>query len=471
MIVPFAVQSYRHDSLPISAQRVLNLYAEKHPPGAAKSQVTVHGAPGISSFATVAAGPIRGMILFGGLLYVVSGNFLYSVTNDSVPVVTQLGGQISGTGVVEMADNGVQIGIVNGSQGYIYSTSLGLQLITSTAFNPAQTIAYMNDLFVFDWATTAKFFISALLDGTTYDATQFATAESHSDNVLSVHNLKQVLYLLKERSMELWQNTGAVNFPFARIPGGVVDRGIIGNHARTQEDQGLFFVGNDRIAYRIDAMQPMRNSTHPIEQAWQKYATVSDCIGMHYTWNGHKFVVFTFPSVGASWSFDIATGYWHERDSRDANGNSLGRWRVNAICEAYGKTIVGDFYTGQLGFLDGTVTTEWGNQIVAQAASPVYHANRKRAFQSLFELDMETGVGVTSGQGSDPQVMLDISDDGGRTWGDQQYWQSIGKIGAYTTRVRWKRLGNFFQRVMRITISDPVRRTIIAANAEIKVGM
>ena len=89
----------------------------------------------------------------------------------------------------------------------------------------------------------------------------------------------------------------------------------------------------------------------------------------------------------------------------------------------------------------------------------------------LFELDVESGVGLTSGQGSDPQIMLDWSDDGGHSFGPLQPWRSIGKIGAYRARLRWRRMGQFRERIIRMQISDPVKRVVIAANAEFRIGL
>ena len=102
--------------------------------------------------------------------------------------------------------------------------------------------------------------------------------------------------------------------------------------------------------------------------------------------------------------------------------------------------------------------------------APVIHSDRKRVFMHKFELDVQAGVGLTDGQGSDPQFMLDWSDDGGHTWSALQLWNSAGRIGNYLKRLRWLRLGQFRQRVMRLTISDPVTRTIIDASVDLSVG-
>ena len=82
------------------------------------------------------------------------------------------------------------------------------------------------------------------------------------------------------------------------------------------------------------------------------------------------------------------------------------------------------------------------------------------------ELIAETGVGLSSGQGSDPQVCLRVSDDLGRTWSNEK-WRSLGAQGAYRTRVRWNRLGQARDRVFELSGSDPVRTTLIDLNVGI----
>lgn len=469
MKVPFATNSYVHDSLPISAQRVVNLYAEAQPEGA-KTSVAVLGAPGITEFASAGEGPIRGRHMMGGLLYVVSGARLYSITNDPTPVVTLLGTGVSGSGIVRMADNDDQLMIVNGTNGYVYSASSGFQLVTDVDFHAANTVAFLNQFFLFDWAGTNKFFRSDLLDGTSYDSTAFASAEASSDRVIAVENLKEVLYVMGQDTIEPWANNSAANFPFQRIPGGTMSTGVLSAYGHAQEDESLFMLGSDRMAYRLSGTSLQRISQHAIEGEWQSYPVVSDAFAMSCTFKGHKIVYFTFPTQSKTWAYDISTGYWHERESRDLNGTPLGRWRANCLIEAYGKVLVGDAYSGKIGYLDDTVNTEFGDPMYALAVGATLHGDGNPIFISEFRLDIETGVGLSSGQGSDPQIMLDVSEDHGHTWSDLQDWNTMGSIGNYLTQVFWKRMGRYYQFTPRITISDPVRRKILGATARLTTG-
>lgn len=468
MQINFATSSYRHPSLPISAQRLVNMYSEKQPADA-KAQIAVLGCPGLAQFSSIGTGPIRGWCGMAGTLYVVSGGTLYSVDEDGVG--TALGGTIGGSGPVSMDTNGTQVVIVNGTNGYVYTTTDGLQLITDIDFYSANTVTFFDQRFVFDRKNSNQFFASEILDGTSYDSLAVASAESRPDYVKAVVLNQQVLLVFGERTIEPWQNVGAPNFPYERVPGTVVERGLLAPYATAKADNTVFFLGENRVLYRLAGLTPQRVSNHAIEAIWQNYATVSDANMFAYQINGHEFINVNFPSVPSTWVLDVATGLPHERESWDRLNNNLGRWRGNCAINFYDKILIGDAFDGTIGYLDNEVYSEYGNVMQGSATSVHQHSNRKRLFCRRLELDVESGVGLETGQGNDPQIMLEISRDGGRTFGSLQKWRALGQIGAYLQRMIWHRLGRAYDWVFRVTISDPVRRTIIAAHAEFDEGI
>jgi len=92
-----------------------------------------------------------------------------------------------------------------------------------------------------------------------------------------------------------------------------------------------------------------------------------------------------------------------------------------------------------------------------------------RIFYRKFELDLERGVGLASGQGSDPEVMIRLSRDGGHTWGEPQV-MSAGAMGAYTQRVIARRLGQARDTVFEVTVSDPVAWSLVNAWLDLEAG-
>ena len=471
----FAVESAQSRSLPLSAQRLVNLFTEKQPQEA-KSPVPLFYAPGLSAFSNSGNGPVRGYVIMQNVLYAVSGQTLYQI--DSAGVATQLGTGIGGTAPVSMSCNGNQICVVNGAGGWIYDLTAnnstftqGFQQITSTSFYPANTVIFFDGYFVFDRIGTNEYFLSALYDGTSFNGLDFASAEASPGYVTGTFQNLQLLFVFCQDHIELWYDAGAANFPFQRYTGGVINYGCISPQSIIGQDGAVFFLGADKVFYRLQSNYPIRMSTHPMEHIIAQDPDITQAFCFTYVVEGHKMVVLTLPASNRTLEFDISTQKWHERESWDAGNNSLGRWRGNCAVEIYNNIYIGDAFNGNTNKLDWTVYTELGNTIRGLAFSAPLHQDRKRIFLSRFELDVQTGVGLTSGQGSNPQIMLSWSKDGGVTFVPLQMWRSMGKVGEYLTRLRWLRMGQARQFVFSLSVTDPVPRVIISAHADIAVGM
>jgi len=325
--IPFATQAYSLKSLPVSAQQCINFYAEKEPPDA-KTQVAMFGIPGLLSFLNVGTGPIRGLNVMNNILYVISGPALYSVTAPLT--VTFLGTGITGGNFVPMTNNGLQVIMVNGQNGYTYTPATNtFAQITDPNFFPANTVAFFDEYFVLDKIGSNEWFFSNLLDGTTYNALDFETASVEPSFTQAIINQQENLLIFKQKSIETWYDTGANDNPFARYDGATVERGCIAPLTAVKEDNSVFFLSDDLIFYRLDGVLPHRVSTHAIEETWQTYLSPSDAYCFTYTFEGHKFVVVTFQTANATWVYDIATGLWHERMSFNSGYVSLQRWRGN----------------------------------------------------------------------------------------------------------------------------------------------
>lgn len=456
MRIPFATQSYKSASLPLSAQRCINWFAEQAPPDA-KTPIAILGTPGLKAWTTVGNGPIRGYKRLGKDLYVVSGIEAYKVSQTKVATLL---GTVPGTGRVRMANNDTQMVVITGNMGYVLTTTV--EEITDTDFPGASSITFLDQYIIVTKPDSAQFFISALTDALTWDALDFATAESDPDILVTAFVDHRELWLAGPDSIEIWFNSGDATFPFERQSGSFIEQGLVSPDCIKRLDNTVFWVGTDKIVYRADAYIPTRISTHAIEGVLGDF-DLSDLIGMAFTQNGHPFYIIKKPGE-FTFGYDVATGLWHERISHLQDD-----WRISHHEFFADKHLVADDTTNNIYELDPDTFTENGDPLVGVATSPSLWAEATRARQANMIIDFETGVGSTTGQGSDPQAMLRWSDDGGRTWSNQ-HWTSIGKIGEYMDRAKWNRLGKFRQRVFEVTVSDPVKRVILGAYAEIDGG-
>jgi hypothetical protein len=136
--------------------------------------------------------------------------------------------------------------------------------------------------------------------------------------------------------------------------------------------------------------------------------------------------------------------------------------------------IVGDYESNQIYHLNNKFYYDNETEITRLRSAPHLSSDTKLIFYSRFQLDMETGVGLDGDvQGSDPQAMLDWSDDGGHTW-SSEHWASVGKsiggIGDFKKRVVWRRLGKSRDRIFRVKVTDPVPVNFISAHIEVLGG-
>ena len=456
MRIPLASQAYTSAVPDNSREDLINLYPEKSPEGSRFPFVLI-GTAGLKSFATAGSGPIRGRVDMGGELFVVSGNEFYRVEEDTT--ITLLG-TVAGSGTVSMAHNGTQIIIVvPGGKGYV-ATRTTITEITDGAFLTADTVTYADGYFVFSrTGNSGEFFWSALNDGSLYDALDFATAETDPDALVAVFTDHQELVLFGTKTIDFYRNTGA---PFARLNGATAEKGSLARFSIAKVDNSFMWLGHDYTVYRMDERTPIRISTHTVEKDIRSYANPENAEAMAYTERGHAFYGLKFDE--ASWFYDSAVNRWHKKKSKDRDN-----YRAGHSVLAFKKNIAGDDRNGNLFEMDPDTFDDNGDEIVRVVDFPYVHAEGRQVFFSRFEGVFAPGVGLTTGQGSDPQAMMRYSDDGGKSFSNE-LWRSGGKIGEYAVLAIWNRLGKSRRRLFRLTLSDPVEWRILGANLEADIG-
>jgi hypothetical protein len=404
----------------------------------------------------------------------VSGATLYELLADGT--ATARGTLTSSTGPVSLADNGIELVVVDGQPAGGWSLRLSdntFRAITGEGFVGSARVSFFDGYFLFVHPDTQQFYISGLYDSETEQPLDFASAESSPDNLLALEMERREVLLLGSRSGEIWFNAGAADFPFAPIAGTAFPYGIAAVHSLRALGTFYWLSGGDLESggpqvVRLKGYQPERISTHALEFALQSYERVDDAVAYSYQEEGHTFYVLSFPSGNATWAFDLSTGLWAERADLDATTGLFKRHRVQHHCYAFGVHLVGGEDDGRVYVQDLATYDNDGDPLVRRRTAPHLHQDRRLLYHSVFELDLETGVGLDGAvtPGSDPQLALRWSDDGGRTWSNE-HWASAGKQGQYRTRVLWRRLGRSRQRTYEVTISDPVKVALIAARIEV----
>jgi hypothetical protein len=433
--IQLPVHSYNQPSR--APARLVNCYAQQT---VGKAPVELVGAPGIESFATLGAGPGRGLFVMRGVLYAVSGTNLYTI--DEVGSES-LRGTLPGSTKLTFAGNGVEIVFSNK---YIWSGGT-VSAITDPDLPAVSTIDYVDGYVVYAESGSGRWGCSQLYDGADFNGLDFATAEAYPDDLVCVKVDHRQPVLFGQETTEIWYNSGAAGagFPFERLAGGFIEYGCLARLGVAKQDNSLFWLANDRTIRRLSGQTPQRVSQHGVEEKLSSYSRVDDAQAFPINWNGHLLVVFRFPAAGATWVFDVTTNEWHERATYGST-----TWDVVDTAQCYGKTFVQSASTGAVGYLSDTCYTEFGDILRREWTYPqVYNVNSP-VTHSQIDLVARTG---TAPIGTVPHVNLEISDDGGNTWALLPP-RELGRVGQYNHVVRWNRLGQARDRVYRMSVDD-----------------
>jgi hypothetical protein len=464
--------SYRSKSKIADDSVTMNLYPEILESPGAKSPVVLYSTPGFETFATATENPVRGLwfeddrslTAIGGVLYEVLEDATLTsrgnVANDNLPATFSTNG-----------DGGAQVFVTAGDVGYVFDLSLNTltSVLSDVTFG-----GFLSSRFLALDAATSTMKISDQLDGTAWDPTQVVQRTIGSDKWISMIVNNREIWLFGSRTSEVWYDAGTSPFPFAPVPGAYIQHGIKAPYSTARLANSVVWFGSNEsgagVVYRSNGYSAERISDHAMEAEVQQYNVTEDAKAWTYEQNGHAFYVLTFPTADKTWVFDTSTNLWHNRDYWDVDTATSKAYRGMWHAFAFGKHLVGDLLLGILYELKEDVYTDVGGAAIRRFRRGPHIAQEQLLItHSFFQLDMEVGVGLSTGQGSDPQVMLRWSNDGGWTWSNE-HWQSAGKIGKYKTRVSWHRLGSARDRVYEIAVTDPVPWKFIDAHIELQVG-
>lgn len=501
MKFPFVGPSYVYNSKNFDAQRSINLYPVKSETGTSKSIAALMGTPGLLDWTLFPTLPIRQCWNANGRVFFVGGNQLYEVFIDKS--FTARGQLSTSTGPVSMCDNGTQIIIVDGPNGYIFN--LGVNSFTNITMNTgwlgADTVTFLGGYFVLNKPDSGIYYISGLYDGTSYDPLDFATAEGSPDNLVAVKAVHDQVWLFGDTSVQVAYNQGGALFPLSVIQGALIVYGCAAAQSVAQTSNTLFWLGQDAdgggVVWMANGFQPQRISTDAIEFYLQQYTSyLPQAVAYTYQENGNYFYCLNVPTMPTTLVYEVGTQQWHER-AFFSNG-AYSRHRAQCHVYAFGLHLVGDYQSGQVYSQSLNYYDDAGQIIRRQRAAPHLADDLEYMYYSKFQLDMQTGVGLQPGYlvtglgsfdagfssgfdiggntgvhdinpDSDPQILLQFSDDGGHVWSNNVQC-AVGKIGKYRTRAIWRRLGRSRDRIFRVTFTPRCQVFFIDAHIDLERG-
>lgn len=464
MKVPILGQTGTHDEV-LTYQKTQNWYPHIDPE--AKGQLALLPTPGLTLFAELPTQPVRGAIDYDGTYFAVAGSKFYEITlSGSYIERGTLNTSITRCTLAHNgANNGQQIMIADGTNGYIYDSSAETFAVIADADYPdtATHVVFMDSYFIVnDPANTGRFYISSSYDGTAWDALDFATAEQSSDELVAITTSNsELLYLVGEQTTEAWYNAGNPAFPFAPIKSGFIPHGTPAPYSVAEIDGSIFFVHQDKdgrsAVIRLTGIHAEFVSTLSVARMICG-CNLSDAYAWTYDYQQHSFYVITFPQNVLTLVYDLSTKMWHEMSSA-----TIGYHRSSTHTYVYNKHLIGDPTNGYIYELDWNNFTDNGDTITRIRRSPHIHTGDRSMRHYALWLDAKVGVG--NDDITDPQIAMRFRDENG-AWSHEKL-RSLGKIGEHKNKIVWRRLGRSRDRVYELKLTDPCNAILIDSYARV----
>lgn len=481
----------------IGTEECLNFYLEFAQSGNAKAKYYLVKIPGMHRWGPVTTtnlGGCRGLYTTGtSRTFGVYGNKLAEIyKSGSMAVVGQL---TSYSGKVSMVDNGYQIIIVDGKNGYIFNlkdntfntiTDESFPGIADATMAPTH-VAYLNTYFVVNNPAKNEYYWSnsyykresnntfydydpALTNGY-WSALQTGQMYAVANNITSLQMCNNYIWVFGNKSSEVHQDTGDYNGQqFARIDGAIISVGIGAKQSSAVYGTNIFWLGIDEKGtlgvYSNDGLTPKKVSVRGIEQIINGFDTYSDCQAFTYAQNGHAFYVMQFPSESRTFAYDIISDSWCERTYLSPIDGKEYSHKMMYATNNFDKLIIGHqnystvYYFDSDYYLNDNPTTENEyDYIRCRKTSPISFSNGTNVRYNSLQVICQQGVGLSNNNsdlvGLNPTVQLSYSDDAGESWSNERS-APLGTIGNYSNRTMFWGLGLSRNRVWRVVCSEPV---------------
>jgi len=484
----YTLQNYNYES-----QRTINRYVEYSESGFGKDAEPAQlvPTPGLDLLVSGLNGPARGAWVAkltadgSSHCYRVHGTTLYEIHGVSGSIsgwsATAIG-TVNGTGHVNMTDNGITLFIVDPVTGDVYGNDIATNVITKLTgtgnWQLATSCTYMDGYIVFTQLNSNQFFWTDLYS-TNVSGLNFAAGETNPDTNIQVLSNNEDLWLACQSVIELWYDAGTGNTTFARRQGILIETGLASPNTMKKLNSSIFWLATDErggpVVYRANGYQPVRVSTFAVEQAMSQASSdqIAGATADVYQINGHFFYQINIPGLSSTWVFDD-TSYqqsgmkpqWHEKQS----GYGLAATQHMAVEHCYykGFHLIGDNTYGNIYFFNPFSNRENGQLVMRTRTTPHVSDGLRRIRYNSIQIDCT--VGSITDENVTPLMLLQTSNDGGKTWSNVRT-KSLGKTGETRTRVVFYQLGVSKNRVFRLMDCNDAYMAYSGANLNMDLGI
>jgi hypothetical protein len=287
-------------------------------------------------------------------------------------------------------------------------------------------------------------------NGRDFASTDFGAVERDTDKVVRAFTVRDELLVFSEDSIEPFQNIIDTGFPYQRIEGAQVEKGLCGRFNIVEFDNSYLYVGKSErespSIWRGTGGGAVKISSPAIDHALSKYTQVQLESGFATTFSlsGDFFAVWTFHDT--SFVYNAATSAKTNSNIWSEVKTGSTRWRVSDVTRIFGIVLVQDSLSGKIGQLKVDEYQEFGSNVDREATLGYVHKDSVKIRNTMAELEMEAEVVLDSL--ADDKIDFLISDDEGKSY------YSVGTRSVNDSVRKWSPLGFIKkQRAYRIKTS------------------
>ena len=384
-------------------------------------------------------GTDRGGINWSGICYRVMGTKLVTVaSNGTVTVLGDVGGPVNT--LVTMDYSFDRLAIASG--GRLYYWNGALTQVTDPDLGVVLDVVWVDGYFMITDGTSLV--VTELGDPTQVNPLKYGSSEVDPDPVVALLKLRNEVYALNRNTVEVFDNVGGEFFPFARIDGAQIQKGVIGTHACCVYMERIAFLGGGRneapSIYIGAAATAQKISTQEIDELLLTYteAQLAQVKLEARNDKSHQHLYVHLPDrtvvYDAAASEALGDQVWFTLTTTIVG---FSQYRARNLVWAYDKWLVGDPQSSAIGYLVQDTGHHWGQQVRWEFGTLIAYNEGNGAIFNRLELVSLTG---SVALGTNPQISTSYSTDG-LAW-SQDRSISVGTIGNTAKRLAWFQQGH-----------------------------
>lgn len=410
----------------------------------------------------------RGGINWNGICYRVMGTELVSVaSNGSITVLGDVGGPIGS--LVTMDYSFDRLAIASGGRLYYWSPIIGLVQVTDPDLGVVIDTCWVDGYFMTTDGTSLV--VTELTDPTQINPLKYGSSEVDPDPVVALLKLRNEVYALNRNTIEVFDNIGGAFFPFQRIEGAQIQKGVVGTFACCVFVETVAFLGSGRNespgVYLGANAGAQKISTQEIDDLLLTYTEVQLAQVKLEARNdkAHQHLYIHLPDRTVV--YDAAASQALEQQVWFTLSTSVvgfAQYRARNFVWAYDKWLVGDPQSSNIGYMVQDIGSHWGQVVRWEFGTLIVYNEGKGALFNQLELVSLTGRVAL---GVDPIITTSYSTDG-MAWSQDRPIR-VGTIGNMNKRLCWFQQGHMRNwRIQRFRGDSQAHLSFVRLEAQIE---